>query len=75
MSRSTVKAIDTIEILITFDELKAILIESATKEITKGHMPGNFKPVLLIPDGYKGYKITFLKIDDKKFAEVEPLDF
>jgi hypothetical protein len=45
------------------------------KEIAKNHMPGNFKPVLLIPDGYKDYKITFLKVDDKKFAEVEPLDF
>jgi hypothetical protein len=75
MTKQTTKSVDTIEVHIPHDELKTLLIEAATKEINTGHMAGNFKPVLLIPDGYRGFKITFLKVDDKKFAEVEPLDF
>lgn len=75
MSRTTNKTVDTIEVLLPEDEVRNILIDAATKEIIKGHMAGNFKAVLLTPDGYRGFKVIFLKVDDKKFAEVEPLDF
>ena len=75
MNKNPMHQVDCIEITITEKEIKELLVSAAEKQLWKTEQATDWKPILIASDGFGSKTIRFIRIGNKGFKEVEPLDF